>query len=72
MERQWFVDEAAVDEHEEAGELAQRTLPAMGALSGCTWSAGGAMERSLPAALRRALVVAAPPAATDSPSQGSR
>lgn len=37
LERQWFVDEAAVDEHEEAGERAQWLLLAMGALSGYAW-----------------------------------
>lgn len=73
MERQWFVDEAAVDEHEKAGELAQWILLAMGALSGFAWwrllrtrvtpggagSADDALACRLPVALRSAVVIAA-------------
>lgn len=72
MERLWFVDEAAVDEHEEAGERAQWILLAMGAVSGYAWwrlvrtrsetgsvaNAGDAL-RELPVALRSAVVMSA-------------
>ena len=73
LERQWFVDEAAVDEHEAAGERAQWILLAMGALAGYAWwrlirtrertdvagNASDALAQELPGALRGALVVAA-------------
>lgn len=70
MERQWFVDEAAVDDHQKAGERAQWILLAMGALSAYGWwrlqrppgkpeGPGGAVEGDLPLALRSAVLVAA-------------
>lgn len=73
MERQWFVDEAAVDDHEEAGEVAQWVLLAMGALSGYGWwrlvrssgaparvaSTADELAHQLPLALRSAVLVTA-------------
>lgn len=73
MEKQWYVEEAVVDEHEVAGERAQWILLAMGALAAYSWwrmtrsrgesgspsSAGDALARDLPIALRTGVVVAA-------------
>lgn len=71
IERQWYIDEAAVDEHESAAELAQWILLAMGAVSAFGWwrlvradgrtesTGSDAVSRELPAALRGAVVVAA-------------
>lgn len=75
MEKQWFVNEAAVDEHEEAGEIALWILLVMGALSAYSWwrlvrpqSGAGAEARTLahdlPVALRSAVVVVALAGAT--------
>lgn len=70
MERKWFVDEAAVDDHEQAGERAQWILFAMGALSAYGWwrllrprgnpgSAGETVASEPPLALRSAVFVTA-------------
>lgn len=70
MEKLWYVDERAVDDHEKAGEIAQWILLGMGALSAYGWwrmvrarpVAGDAAERAareLPVVLRVAVLVAA-------------
>lgn len=70
MEKLWYVDEAAVDDHEEAGERAMWVLLAMGALSAYSWwrlvrtrdpvvDEGEGLARDLPVALRSAVVVTA-------------
>lgn len=70
MERLWFVEEAAVDDHEKAGERAQWILLAMGTLSAYGWwrllrsrgkpeTVGGTVASELPLALRSAVLVAA-------------
>ena len=70
MEKRWYVEEAAVDAHEEAGETALWILLAMGALSAYgSWrllrsrvvvgNEAGAFARDLPMVLRAAVVIAA-------------
>lgn len=70
MKRLWFVDEAAIEDHEQAGERAQWILMAMGALAAYSWwrltrpraqtaDPADALASALPLALRGAMVVAA-------------